>query len=81
MNGDVHVGNLIAQAKEKVSKEGVITVKEGRTIEDEIEITEGTRFDPGSSARTSEEPASGVRKTVYFAEREYIAAAGHIAFA
>jgi len=29
---------------EKVEKEGVITVKEGRTIEDEIEITEGMRF-------------------------------------
>ena len=35
-NGDVHVGNLIAQAMEKVGKEGVITVKEGKTIEDEI---------------------------------------------
>jgi len=32
---------------EKVGKEGVITVKEGRTIEDEIEITEGMRFDRG----------------------------------
>ena len=32
---------------EKVGKEGVITVKEGRTIEDEIEITEGMRFDHG----------------------------------
>ncbi|KAJ2987746.1 hypothetical protein NUW54_g9336 [Trametes sanguinea] len=37
----------IAQAMEKVGKEGVITVKEGRTIEDEIEITEGMRFDRG----------------------------------
>ncbi len=46
-NGDIHVGNLIAQAMEKVGKEGVITVKEGRTIEDEIEITEGMRFDRG----------------------------------
>jgi chaperonin GroEL len=46
-NGDVHVGNLIAQAMEKVGKEGVITVKEGRTIEDEIEITEGMKFDRG----------------------------------
>ncbi|KAI0942203.1 chaperonin [Taiwanofungus camphoratus] len=46
-NGDSHVGNLIAQAMEKVGKEGVITVKEGRTIEDEIEITEGMRFDRG----------------------------------
>ena len=32
---------------EKVGKEGVITVKEGKTIEDEIEITEGMRFDRG----------------------------------
>ncbi|KAG6380013.1 hypothetical protein JVT61DRAFT_8087 [Boletus reticuloceps] len=46
-NGDTHIGNLIAQAMEKVGKEGVITVKEGRTIEDEIEITEGMRFDRG----------------------------------
>jgi chaperonin GroEL len=46
-NGDVHVGNLIAQAMEKVGKEGVITVKEDRTIDDEIEITEGMRFDRG----------------------------------
>ncbi|POY75141.1 putative Chaperonin ATPase [Rhodotorula taiwanensis] len=46
-NGDVHVGNLIAQAMEKVGKEGVITVKEGKTIEDEIEVTEGMRFDRG----------------------------------
>ncbi|KAF5335781.1 hypothetical protein D9611_009570 [Ephemerocybe angulata] len=46
-DGDTHVRNLIAQAMEKVGKEGVMTVKEGRTIEDEIEITEGMRFDRG----------------------------------
>ncbi|KAG6372781.1 GroEL-like apical domain-containing protein [Boletus reticuloceps] len=46
-NGDTHVGNLIAQAMEKVGKEGVITIKEGHTIEDEIEITEGMCFDRG----------------------------------
>ena len=46
-NGDKHVGTLIATAMEKVGKEGVITVKEGRTLEDEIEITEGMRFDRG----------------------------------
>src|ERR1700742_4686978 len=44
-NGDSHVGNLIATAMEKVGKEGVITVKEGKTIDDEIEITEGMRLD------------------------------------
>ncbi|CAJ0747969.1 17537_t:CDS:2, partial [Entrophospora sp. SA101] len=39
--------NLIANAMEKVGKDGVITVKEGKTIEDELEITEGMRFDRG----------------------------------
>jgi chaperonin GroEL len=46
-NGDTHVGNLISNAMEKVGKEGVITVKEGKTIEDELEVTEGMRFDRG----------------------------------
>lgn len=46
-NGDSHIGQLISTAMEKVGKEGVITVKEGKTIEDEIEITEGMRFDRG----------------------------------
>ena len=46
-NGDRHIGNLIAQAMEKVGKEGVITVQEGKTLEDEIEVTEGMRFDRG----------------------------------
>lgn len=46
-NGDKHIGRLIANAMEKVGKEGVITVKEGRTIEDELEVTEGMRFDRG----------------------------------
>ncbi|CAE6482494.1 unnamed protein product, partial [Rhizoctonia solani] len=49
-NGDAHIGQLIANAMEKVGKEGVITVKEGKTIDDEIEITEGKpsmRFDRG----------------------------------
>jgi len=38
-NGDHHIGKLIANAMEKVGKEGVITVKEGKTIEDELEVT------------------------------------------
>lgn len=46
-NGDSHIGNLLASAMEKVGKEGVITVKEGRTLEDELEVTEGMRFDRG----------------------------------
>ncbi|TAQ86149.1 hypothetical protein B7494_g5527 [Chlorociboria aeruginascens] len=46
-NGDTHIGKLIANAMEKVGKEGVITVKEGKTMEDELEVTEGMRFDRG----------------------------------
>ncbi|EEB05550.2 hsp60-like protein [Schizosaccharomyces japonicus yFS275] len=46
-NGDTHIGSLIADAMEKVGKEGVITVKEGRTIEDELDVTEGMKFDRG----------------------------------
>ncbi|KAJ3053368.1 chaperonin [Rhizophlyctis rosea] len=46
-NGDKHVGQLIAQAMEKVGKEGVITVQEGKTLVDELDITEGMRFDRG----------------------------------
>ena len=46
-NGDHHVGEMIANAMEKVGKEGVITVKEGKTMQDELEVTEGMRFDRG----------------------------------
>jgi chaperonin GroEL len=46
-NGDRQLGELIAQAMSKVGKEGVITVKDGKTTEDELEITEGMRFDRG----------------------------------
>lgn len=46
-NGDKHIGALLASAMEKVGKEGVITVKEGKTLEDELEVTEGMKFDRG----------------------------------
>jgi chaperonin GroEL len=46
-NGDTHIGKLLSSAMEKVGKEGVITVKEGKTIEDELEVTEGMKFDRG----------------------------------
>ncbi|OLL24823.1 Heat shock protein 60 [Neolecta irregularis DAH-3] len=49
-NGDTHIGRLIANAMEKVGKEGVITIKEGKTMLDELEITEGMRFDRGYSS-------------------------------
>ena len=41
-NGDTTVGELISEAMKKVGKEGVITVKDGKTLKDEMEIIEGT---------------------------------------
>lgn len=46
-NGDTHIGSVLSSAMEKVGKEGVITVKEGKTIQDELEVTEGMKFDRG----------------------------------
>jgi chaperonin GroEL len=45
--GDTEVGNLIAEAMDKVGKEGVITVEESNTFGLELELTEGMRFDKG----------------------------------
>ena len=46
-NGDTTIGTIIAEAMEKVGKEGVITVDEGRGFEDELEVVEGMQFDRG----------------------------------
>jgi len=46
-NGDEEVGALISDAMERVGKEGVITVQDGKTIEDELEVVEGMKFDRG----------------------------------
>ncbi len=46
-NSDIHVGNIIAEAMEKVGKEGVITVEEGSGLENELDIVEGMQFDRG----------------------------------
>jgi chaperonin GroEL len=46
-NGDEHIGQLMADAMEKVGKEGVITVEEGKSLETELEYTEGMQFDKG----------------------------------
>ncbi len=44
-NADVAIGNIIAEAMEKVGKEGVITVEEGSTLENELDVVEGMLFD------------------------------------
>lgn len=46
-NGDKSIGALIADAMEKVGKEGVINVTSGKTLEDSLEVVEGMNFDRG----------------------------------
>merc|ERR1711981_601347 len=46
-NGDKEVGDLISAAMEKVGREGVITIKDGKTMENELEVIEGMQFDRG----------------------------------
>nr|VFK57804.1 MAG: chaperonin GroEL [Candidatus Kentron sp. UNK]VFK69177.1 MAG: chaperonin GroEL [Candidatus Kentron sp. UNK] len=46
-NADTDIGQIIANAMSKVGKEGVITVEEGSTIENELDVVEGMQFDRG----------------------------------
>ena len=46
-NADKEVGDLIADAMERVGKEGVITVQDGKTLENVLEVVEGMKFDRG----------------------------------
>ena len=46
-NGDEEVGNMISQAMQKVGKEGVITVEEGKALTTELDVVEGMQFDRG----------------------------------
>ena len=46
-NSDETIGKIIADAMEKVGKEGVITVEEGKSLETELEVVEGMQFDRG----------------------------------
>ena len=46
-NGDERIGTLIAEAMDKVGKEGVITVEESKTMETSLEVVEGMQFDRG----------------------------------
>ena len=46
-NGDEPIGSIIAEAMGKVGKEGVITVEEGKTLDNELDVVEGMQFDRG----------------------------------
>src|SRR5436190_249529 len=46
-NGDTAVGEMLANAMEKVGKEGVITVEEAKGMESELDVVEGMQFDRG----------------------------------
>ena len=46
-NGDEAIGSIIAEAMEKVGKEGVITVEEGKSLDNELDVVEGMQFDRG----------------------------------
>ena len=46
-NSDADVGSIIAQAMEKVGKEGVITVEDGKSLNNELDVVEGMQFDRG----------------------------------
>lgn len=46
-NGDIEIGGLIASAMDKVGKDGVITVQDGKTLSDELEVVEGMSLDRG----------------------------------
>ncbi len=46
-NNDPKIGDLIAEAMEKVGKDGVITVEEGKSLHDELDVVEGMQFDRG----------------------------------
>ncbi len=46
-NNDPKIGELIAEAMDKVGKDGVITVEEGKSLTDELEVVEGMQFDRG----------------------------------
>ena len=46
-NNDQAIGKIIAEAMEKVGKDGVITVEEGKTMQTELEVVEGMQFDRG----------------------------------
>jgi len=46
-NGEKEIGDLLSEAMERVGKEGVITIQDGKTLHNELEVVEGMKFDRG----------------------------------
>ena len=46
-SGDEHVGQMVADAMERVSNDGVITIEESKTMQTELDVVEGMEFDRG----------------------------------
>src|SRR5207244_7903962 len=46
-NADANIGKIIADAMDKVGKEGVITVEDGKSLDNELDLVEGMQFDRG----------------------------------
>ncbi|MDB2405683.1 chaperonin GroEL [Arcobacteraceae bacterium] len=68
-NSDVAIGDMIAEAMEKVGKDGVITVEEAKGISDELDVVEGMQFDRGY---LSPYFATNVEKMIAELESPYI---------